>query len=232
MKTNREEILQNCLSVFATMNYERASITELSRACGLSRMAIHHYFPNKQAVFTAVVDRYVFGVQDPANKFGASEGSLADFIDNYLDGIVRTMRQIVGLCAGKTEGGGAVAPNFHYFNLMLQTRRYYPGAERKFEQLYRKTRTYCAKPCSGPPRRAKCARHRRRAHRRHVPSDSLRAFVRAGHAARARHRHAGRAVPPAIRAYPGLISGKADRHGRREPEEARTDRTNQSTDIQ
>ena len=127
------------------MNYERASITELSRACGLSRMAIHHYFPNKQAVFTAVVDRYVFGVQDPANKFGASEGSLADFIDNYLDGIVRTMRQIVGLCAGKTEGGGAVAPNFHYFNLMLQTRRYYPGAERKFEQLYRKTRTYWRK---------------------------------------------------------------------------------------
>ena len=44
-------------------------------------------------------------MQDPANKFGASEGSLADFIDNYLDGIVRTMRQIVGLCAGKTEGG-------------------------------------------------------------------------------------------------------------------------------
>lgn len=112
MKTNREEILQNCLSVFATMNYERASITELSRACGLSRMAIHHYFPNKQAVFTAVVDRYVFGVQDPANKFGASEGSLADFIDNYLDGIVRTMRQIVGLCAGKTEGGGSRGPEF------------------------------------------------------------------------------------------------------------------------
>lgn len=110
MKTNREEILQNCLSVFATMNYERASITELSRACGLSRMAIHHYFPNKQTVFTAVVDRYVFGVQDPANKFGASEGSLADFIDNYLDGIVRTMRQIVGLCAGKTEGGGEPWP--------------------------------------------------------------------------------------------------------------------------
>ena len=158
MKTNREEILQNCLSVFATMNYERASITELSRACGLSRMAIHHYFPNKQAVFTAVVDRYVFGVQDPANKFGASEGSLADFIDNYLDGIVRTMRQIVGLCAGKTEGGGAVAPNFHYFNLMLQTRRYYPrrGAEIRTGSTGRRAPTG-AKPCSGPPRRAKCA---------------------------------------------------------------------------
>ena len=38
-----------------------------------------------------------------------------------------------------------MAPNFHYFNLMLQTRRYYPGAERKFEQLYRKTRTYWRK---------------------------------------------------------------------------------------
>lgn len=65
MKTNRDEILRNCFTVFVSKNYEKATITELSRACGLSRMGIHHYFPNKQTVFMAVADRYVFEIQTP-----------------------------------------------------------------------------------------------------------------------------------------------------------------------
>lgn len=35
MITNREEVLENALKVFAKMNYERASQTEIARACGL-----------------------------------------------------------------------------------------------------------------------------------------------------------------------------------------------------
>ena len=50
MKTNRDEILRNCFTVFVSKNYERATITELSRACGLSRMGIHHYLDRKSVV--------------------------------------------------------------------------------------------------------------------------------------------------------------------------------------
>lgn len=92
MKTNRDEILRNCFTVFVSKNYEKATITELSRACGLSRMGIHHYFPNKQAVFMAVADRYVFEIQTPENKFTAADGTLAEFIERYIDGVRQTWR--------------------------------------------------------------------------------------------------------------------------------------------
>ena len=35
MFTNREEVLQNALRVFARMNYEKASQVEIAKACGL-----------------------------------------------------------------------------------------------------------------------------------------------------------------------------------------------------
>lgn len=139
MKTNRDEILQNCFSVFVSKNYERATITELSRACGLSRMGIHHYFPNKQAVFMAVADRYVFEAQAPGNKFTPGDGTLAGVIERYTDGVRQTMAQLLSLCK---EGGGNVALNIHYLNFIMQVRQYYPGAERKFRTLMQLTQTY------------------------------------------------------------------------------------------
>ena len=138
MKTNRDEILQNCFTVFVSKNYERATITELSRACGLSRMGIHHYFPNKQAVFMAVADRYVFEIQTPENKFTDADSTLAEFIERYIEGVRRTMAHLLALC----KGGGDVALNIYYLNFMMQVRQYYPGAERKFRTLMQRTQAY------------------------------------------------------------------------------------------
>lgn len=138
MKTNRDEILKNCFTVFVSKNYERATITELSRACGLSRMGIHHYFPNKQAVFMAVADRYVFEIQTPENKFTDADSTLAEFIERYIEGVRRTMAHLLALC----KGGGDVALNIYYLNFMMQVRQYYPGAERKFRTLMQTTQAY------------------------------------------------------------------------------------------
>lgn len=63
-------------------------------------MGIHHYFPNKQAVFMAVADRYVFEIQTPENKFTAADGTLAEFIERYIDGVRQTMAQLLVLCKG------------------------------------------------------------------------------------------------------------------------------------
>ena len=60
MITNREEVLENALKVFAKMNYERASQTEIARACGLSKAGLIYYYPLKLDLFVAVADRYVF----------------------------------------------------------------------------------------------------------------------------------------------------------------------------
>ena len=40
MITNREEVLENALRIFAKMNYEKASQTEIAKACGLSKAGL------------------------------------------------------------------------------------------------------------------------------------------------------------------------------------------------
>ena len=40
MITNREEVLEKAFKVFVKMNYEKASFTEIAKACGLSRAGI------------------------------------------------------------------------------------------------------------------------------------------------------------------------------------------------
>lgn len=56
MFTNKEEVLENALRVFAKMNYEKASQMEIAKACGLSKAGLIYYFPLKLDLFVAVVD--------------------------------------------------------------------------------------------------------------------------------------------------------------------------------
>lgn len=63
MFTNKEEVLENALRVFAKMNYEKASQMEIAKACGLSKAGLIYYFPLKLDLFVAVVDKYVFNTQ-------------------------------------------------------------------------------------------------------------------------------------------------------------------------
>ena len=97
MKTNREEILQHALRLFMSMNYEGVSLQMIAHSVGLTKTGIFNYYPTKLDLFIAVADRYLFHLQDPGNKFAPSDGSLRDFIDKYIEGVERTMDEIVRL---------------------------------------------------------------------------------------------------------------------------------------
>ena len=97
MITNREEVLENALRVFAKMNYEKASQVVIGKACGLSKAGLVYYFPFKLDLFVAVVDKYVFGMQAVANKFRSETDSLSEFIDSYIAGVEQTMRRLLSL---------------------------------------------------------------------------------------------------------------------------------------
>ena len=97
MITNREEVLENALRIFAKMNYEKASQSEIAKACGLSKAGLHYYFPFKLDLFVGVVDRYVFDMQAVANKFSLEVSSLSEFIDRYISGVERTMGKLISL---------------------------------------------------------------------------------------------------------------------------------------
>ena len=47
MITNREEVIDKAFKVFLRMNYEKASISTLAKACGVVKTGVVYYFPHK-----------------------------------------------------------------------------------------------------------------------------------------------------------------------------------------
>ncbi len=135
MITNREEVLENALRVFVKMNYEKASQTVIAKACGLSKAGLIYYYPFKQDLFIAVIDKYVFGMQSASRKFNFSYRTMAEFIDQYIAGVEHTMRRLVALLG---EGGSPhkCKPNFYYYHLLMQVRLYYPDADKKINEIF------------------------------------------------------------------------------------------------
>ena len=82
------------IRLFAKMNYEKATQMEIAKACGLSKAGLVYYFPFKQDLFVAVVDKYVFHTQQLENKFQFTAGSFPEFIDQYIAGVERTMNNL------------------------------------------------------------------------------------------------------------------------------------------
>mgnify|MGYP000013681521 CR=1 FL=1 len=46
MITNREEVIDKAFKVFLRMNYEKASISTLAKACGVVKTGVVYYFPH------------------------------------------------------------------------------------------------------------------------------------------------------------------------------------------
>ncbi|WP_294617524.1 TetR/AcrR family transcriptional regulator [uncultured Bacteroides sp.] len=136
MITNREEVIDKAFSVFIKMNYEKASIITLAKACGLTKTGIVYYFPHKLDLFIAVADKYVLQMHKPENKFAAPADTLAEFIRQYVAGVAAAMKRIIGLI-GEGTGTCDCSPNFYYFHFLSQVRMYYPDIKQKIETVFR-----------------------------------------------------------------------------------------------
>jgi AcrR family transcriptional regulator len=56
-RATREHVVDVATDLFATDGYEATSIEAVMRAAGISKGALYHHFPGKEALFEAVLDR-------------------------------------------------------------------------------------------------------------------------------------------------------------------------------
>jgi len=74
----RGRILEAALEVFARKGYHRALVDDIVRASATSKGAVYHHFPNKQAVFLALVDDFAARLtRGVAAAIAARQGALA-----------------------------------------------------------------------------------------------------------------------------------------------------------
>ena len=135
MITNRDEVIDKAFSVFVKMNYEKASISTLAQACGLKKTGITYYFPRKQDLFVAVVDKFVLQLHQPAAKFGEPAATLEAFIGQYVKGVEQSMNRIVTLVDNGNNPYDC-SPNFYYIHFLSQVRMYYPGIRPLIAEMY------------------------------------------------------------------------------------------------
>ncbi|RMH62994.1 MAG: TetR/AcrR family transcriptional regulator, partial [Calditrichaeota bacterium] len=56
--TTKEKLLHISFQTFLNNGYENTSMNDLVKASGLSKGAFYHYYPNKQALYAAVINTY------------------------------------------------------------------------------------------------------------------------------------------------------------------------------
>ncbi|HUM15768.1 MAG TPA: TetR/AcrR family transcriptional regulator [Candidatus Nitrosotalea sp.] len=73
----REKILQAALEVFAQKGYHRALVDDIVRTSRTSKGAVYHHFPNKEALFLALVDELAGRLAAAvATAIGSAHGAL------------------------------------------------------------------------------------------------------------------------------------------------------------
>ncbi len=60
----RDQILKAAALVFATEGFDRASMTQLARECGISKANIYHYYDGKHAILFDILDSYLSALRD------------------------------------------------------------------------------------------------------------------------------------------------------------------------
>ena len=137
MKITRDELLIAAFKLFMSVNYEKASFAELGKMLGMAKAGIFKYYKNKQELFIAVVDKFWFSTQNPRNKFTETNGTFAEFIDEYVRGVQRTMDMLGDLIGAEREkvAQGKFTYHAQYFHFLFQLLQYDPDAKEKLRNL-------------------------------------------------------------------------------------------------
>jgi AcrR family transcriptional regulator len=104
--SRREQLLELGVRLFATRSIEDLSIETLAEEAGISRGLLYHYFGNKQAFHTAVVQRAadeLFRVTAPDGE-GAPLEQLARSLARYVDFVKEHYSGYVSLLRGAAGG--------------------------------------------------------------------------------------------------------------------------------
>lgn len=60
----RGQILRSAAKVFATEGFDRASMTQLAKECGISKANIYHYYDSKDAILYDILETYLRDLRD------------------------------------------------------------------------------------------------------------------------------------------------------------------------
>ena len=90
---SRQQILDAALKLFSHRGYGATSVRDIAEEAGLSKGNVYHHFPDKEAIFRALIDRYFEAMSAPDFPFNRALAT-GTFPEN-LEQIGHAVREIV-----------------------------------------------------------------------------------------------------------------------------------------
>ncbi len=81
-KETRAHIMDAAEKCFARHGYEATSVAQICECAGLTKGAFYHHFPSKHAVFMALLDRWLGGLDAQLNTIRVNAPSVPDAFEN------------------------------------------------------------------------------------------------------------------------------------------------------
>jgi TetR/AcrR family transcriptional regulator, transcriptional repressor for nem operon len=127
MTDTKDYIIDQAYRLFLTKNYEAVSISDISKAIGLTKGALYHHFLNKEDLFKAVIDKFLrtltLGELKPEISLKELITELVDHARHIVESIHETPSQFVPV---------------NYLSLIIDAFRHYPGYEKENLQWFSK----------------------------------------------------------------------------------------------
>lgn len=116
MDNTKEFIIDEAFKLFLQRSYEAVSISDISKAIGLTKGALYHHFKNKEELFISVIDKYIHfvGLETELNSI-----SLEEFIQLSIRQTEKIFRQLF-------QHSITFSP-ISYISLIADAFRHYPG---------------------------------------------------------------------------------------------------------
>ena len=131
-KSHKEELFNATFRLFILHGYDGVSLGDIEKATGMSRGAIFHYADSKLDLFRQVVEQYILDRQSIDTKIRVGKDpSLREFIDAYIDGVKRTMTELMMLMG---EGVTFVECSRAYLSIIQQTAVLFPDLSERQQQ--------------------------------------------------------------------------------------------------
>lgn len=89
-KRSRAQILAAALKLFSRFGYHGTSLRDIAQAARASTGNVYHHFPDKEAIFTALIEQYLTVISSPDHPF--NRALIAGAFPDDLEGMARAAR--------------------------------------------------------------------------------------------------------------------------------------------
>ena len=89
----REQILESAVSVFGRRGFEGSTTRALAREAGVSEAMIFRFFPDKAALYRAIIDRFIAASGDPFPRAAAADRDDESVLAALAENLIRDMEQ-------------------------------------------------------------------------------------------------------------------------------------------